>query len=201
MIYNCKQASDEWFKLREKRLTASHGQAIATADKGLDTYINDKILELIVGRENYTNADIERGNEIEPIARITYEFKTGNKVKEVGFITPDNEFEKWIGISPDGLVGYDGGVEFKARNNKIHLAILRTGKIDTKTIWQIQMSLLVTKCLWWDFGSYNPNFNTELFIKRVYPDLAAFKKLENGFKIGIEKFKVLLNDPKIQAEL
>lgn len=43
---------------------------------------------------------IERGHELEPIAKAKYEDLTWNKVEEVGFITS----EDYLGLSPDGII-------------------------------------------------------------------------------------------------
>lgn len=200
MIYECKQGSLEWFALREYRLTASHAQAISANGKGLITYVDSKILELIVGKKEFINKDIDRGNELEPIARIDYEFKHNCTVREVGFISYD-KYETRIGVSPDGLINDDGGAEFKARNDEIHLRLLKDGKFDSKTIWQCQQNLLVTGRKWWDAVSFNPHFTQSSFTKRIYPDKEKFAKLELGFIAGIKMFNDLLANETIKKEI
>jgi len=89
VIYDkIEQGTEEWFSVRKGRMTASCARAIGNNGKGLETYI----LELVADyystgeKEQYTNEHIERGNELEPIARSVYELETGRKVDEVGFI-------------------------------------------------------------------------------------------------------------------
>src|ERR1035437_1041332 len=122
-IYNCEQKSEEWFKLREFKMTASHAQAIGNGKAGLETYITEMMAEhySTAPKENFTSKDTERGNELEEFAREMYELETDNEVKQVGFI----EESKYVGCSPDGLVGQDGLVEFKALNDVGHYKLIR----------------------------------------------------------------------------
>lgn len=50
--------------------------------------------------------------------------------------------------------------------------------IDSDYVWQIQMSLWVTKRKWWDFLAYNPNYEKSSIPFRIYPDPEKFAKLE-----------------------
>jgi len=198
MIHNVEQGTEEWHQLRKLRLTASHGQEISANGKGLETYVKNKILESFIEVERYTGKDMERGNQLEPIARQKYEFEHNLTVQEVGFISAG----KYIGYSPDGLVNDDGLIEIKARNDRIHLDLLMTEKIDTKTIWQMQMGMLITNRKWCDFISYNKNFRKHsMFQKRVYPDPKAFNKLRTGIASGTKMLKELLSNKIIQAEI
>jgi len=199
-IHNFEQLSDDWFDIRKGKMTASHAQAIATAGGGLDTYLKNMMAEFYSSgiKEHFSNKDTDRGNELEPQARILYELETGIDVDEVGFI----EFDKYTGISPDGLVKKNGGVEIKCLNDNNHFNMTIEGikSIESKYMWQIQMSLYLTKRDWWDYVGYNPNFEKSLLIYRILPDLEKFKKLENGIKIGkarIKEIKELYSNIKI----
>jgi len=195
------QQTEEWHELKKLKMSASHAQAIGNYGAGLKTYINDLILDAIRPRDSFSNHHMERGNELEPLARQAYEMSNDCIVTEVGFIL-HNEY---CGCSPDGLVmngeEMDGGIEIKARDDKEHLRLLEGGKIDTKTVWQIQMNLLITGAKWWDFISYNPNFKRSSIIRRVFPDNKQFNEL----RIGIEKGKAMLieklNSEAIKYEL
>lgn len=194
---NIIQQTPEWYAIKRGKMSASHATAIGNAGKGLNTYILEIVESMICGNDGFSNKDMERGNELEPIARKTYEFETGNIVKQIGFI----EYNDYVGCSPDGLVNDDGGLELKARNNKIHLSLLLTDKVDSSTIWQMQMNMLISGRNWWDFGSYNPNFKQSLYLKRFYPDEDYFSRLKKGFEIGEKKLKELLANKRIQFEL
>lgn len=195
-IHYMPQGSQEWFDIRKLKLTASHATAIGNNGKGLDTYCDEIVLEAIAPKEPYTNADIERGNELEQIARTTYEFTNDVQIEQVGFI----EHNPFVGCSPDGLLS-DGGIEIKARNNKIHYSLLKNDDVDSSVIWQMNMCMLISERGWWDFCSYNPNFKQSLYIKRFYADQSIFDKLLKGFETGERKIKEILSLDVIKNEL
>lgn len=198
VFHNVEQGTEEWHKLRELKMTGSNAQAIATAGKGLETYIKSLITEAIAGRKDrYYGADMKRGHELEPIAVAKYEFEKNVDVIQIGFA----EYSKYLGYSPDGLVGEEGLIECKARNNDIHLGLLLTGKVDTKTEWQMQMGMLLLNRKWCDFISYNPNFKKSIFIKRFYPSSEMQNKLKKGFYEGEKMIKELLSNEVIKFEL
>ena len=195
VIHDVEQGSDIWLGLRKGRMTASHAQAIGANGAGLKTYIHEVVAEyLSCGEvEQFTNKHIERGNELEPIARNIYELSTGNKVEEVGFI----EHSDYVGCSPDGLIGEDGGLEIKCPADKTYLYLLLNKKIKSDYDWQIQMNLLITGREWWDYMAYNPNFKQDKVIIRVYPDKAKHEKLLDGFKEGETLIKNILERIKL----
>lgn len=54
---------------------------------------------------------MRRGTDFEPLVCAVYESYRNVEVQHVGFVI-DYEHD-WLGVSPDGLVGDDGSVEFK----------------------------------------------------------------------------------------
>jgi len=190
-ISQCKQGSEEWFEKRKGHLTASHGQTIAANGKGLESYVIALLSEKYSSAqtERYTNDDMARGVDLEPVARSIYELTTGNEVEEVGFI----EFDKYTLISPDGLIGKDGGVEFKCLNDTNHVKAILFGEkaIDKKYLWQVQMSLLLTKRKYWDLVLFNPNFSQSMLIFRITKDEAMHDKLKKGLSKGKQLIKEL----------
>jgi putative phage-type endonuclease len=187
-VYDCQQGTPEWFECRKGRLTASTAQAIASNGKGLETLVYEIMAEAYSkNTEHYTNEDMERGHELEDMARNLYTLETGNVVEQVGFI----ERDEYVGCSPDGLIGEEGGLEIKCPNDKNHLYTAITGEYDKKYYWQVQMTLLITGRKWWDLVFFNPNLPKELIIKRLIPESQAFDKLEAGIKKGIELIKII----------
>lgn len=182
------QGTDDWLEMRIGKMTASHATAIRANGKGLDTYCK-KIVSEMHGtvEESYTSKDMERGNEMEPIGRAIYEMETGFDVYEVGCI--ENDKYKTALASPDGLVGTDGGIEIKARNNEKHLSLI-LGDEKEIPFDQIQFTLMITGRKWWDFISVNTNYEKSIFVKRILPDLEMFKK----FEIGLEKGRKLIDE-------
>jgi hypothetical protein len=122
------------------------------------------------------------GTEIEPQARLMYEFMTDNDVEEVGFIVhpgiPD------AGASPDGLVGDDGLVEIKCPNTATHIDYLLTSTIPDKYIKQMQFQMACTARGWCDYVSFDPRMpmNLQIKIERVTRDEALIIGIEEAVK-------------------
>lgn len=192
-IHNIDQGTEEWFKVRLGKLTASTAQAIASQGKGLETLCYQKAAEILSGtsEDSYTNPDIDRGNEQENLARSSYEMETGNIVKQIGFC----ELDEFIGASPDGLVGDDGLVEIKCQKNSVYVKTLYTKKIDTKYVWQMQMQMLITGRKWCDFVVFNENFK-DLIIIRVDRDEKKIEKISAGLQTGKAKIQEILEGCK-----
>ena len=158
------QGSDDWLALRCGLLTASEMKLIITPTlKGAS---NDKekghLYELLAQRitryvaPQYVSDDMLRGREDE--FEALEEYRTAYApVDVVGFVTND----KWgftIGYSPDGLVGDDGQIECKSRNQKYQVRTLidyvSADSIDPDFMIQAQTGLLVTERKWCDLVSY-----------------------------------------------
>jgi len=188
-IYTFEQGSEEWFSARLAKFTASTAQAIATAGKGLETLVYKKLAEKLTNKapEAYSNEDIERGHELEAMARDAYELETGNIVEQVGFC----ELNEYVGASPDGLVK-DGLVEIKCKNDVNFIKERLSDEIESAHRWQMQMQMYVTDRKWCDYVVFNPNFEKSLVIKRLKRDEEAIKKIKLGLDKGIKMFKDLL---------
>lgn len=195
-VYNFPQKSEEWYKIREQYpLTASNAQAIGNQGKGLETLVNEVLAKkhsIQDFEKRYTNEDLERGIELEPLARSIYELRTGQKVEEVGFVT-DEEISKVGGASPDGVIGdFEGLVEIKSFNNEKHFDLIcqlkETGifEVESKYYWQMQQQLLITGAEWCDYVAFNPNYKESLLIQRISRDEEKIEKIKQGLKLGEE---------------
>lgn len=133
-------------------------------------------LALTIAAERITGHVIEtpmtramwRGREEEPLARDAYT-EHYEAVEEVGFITA--ETATWrIGYSPDGLVGDNGLIEIKSREQQVQVRHVLDGDVPPENMAQIQTGLLVTRRDWCDYVSYSSGM--ALWGVRVYPDAA-----------------------------
>lgn len=176
------QGSEEWDEIRAPRMTASHATAIGAMGAGLKTYAKQIVMrEFKIETSSYHGKDMERGEQLEPYAILAYEMVTGLDTREVAFVTND-DFPN-SGCSPDALVGDDGGIEAKARNNEKHMALI-LGETKEIPVNQIQHCLMITARKWWDFISYNENHPHPLFIKRIFPDKDHHARLAKGLIAG-----------------
>jgi putative phage-type endonuclease len=168
-----EQRSEDWFLQRLGKATASKFNIIMAGPKyaGWKNYRADLVTERLTGMRNdfYQSAEMQWGTDTEPLARLFYSLKTGNQVEEVGFI------EHPIlatGASPDGLIGEDGGVEYKCPNTATHIATLRTGKVPSIYMPQVMGGMWMTGRNWWDFVSFDPRLteNAKMIILHVKRD-------------------------------
>ena len=186
-IYNFEQRTEDWYNIRKGKMTASNAETIIANGKGLETYIYNLMAEYYSSaeKENYINADMQRGIDLEPEARLEFEFYTGLDVQEVGFV----EYNDFIGVSPDGLIGDDGLIEIKCPNDSIYFKLLLSNNIKPEYIAQMQMQMYVTDRQYCYFVSYNPNFEKSLYIKKINRDEEMIDKLKKGLERGTQLIK------------
>ena len=175
-----EQRTEEWFAQRIGKVTASRvADVMATIKSGeaatRKNYRMQLVCERLTGKkeESFTNSHIERGIELEPVARSMYEINNNFFVKEVGFI--EHATIPMSGCSPDGLVGDDGLIEIKCPTVANHIESitgLPVGTVPSKYIPQIQWQMACTGRDWCDYVSFNNELpdNLQLFVKRVYRD-------------------------------
>lgn len=188
IIYNdIIQGTPEWFALRCGKFTASTFSDLfmAKSTKGYNEAINRVVFERITGEvpESYSNEYMERGKELEPAARQSYELETFNKIREIGFI----EFDEWIGGSPDGLVGEDGILEIKVPKWSTLISYILDGAIPKDYMLQMQGNLLVSGRQWCDFYVWHPKFMP--ILRRVNRDETIIAEIQIKLKEVIEEAK------------
>lgn len=200
-----EQRTDAWREQRAGKITAScFGDATAMTDvepgaayKSGPRKGQPKVAESTAARETYMRvvafertAGIAKheiggkalnwGTDIEAFAREAYELATGNIVTESGFLThPQYDF---IGASPDGLIGSDGGLEMKCpHDEQVHIKTILHGMPD-EHIPQVMGNMLVSGRKYWDFVSFDPRQSSDLrlYIQRIYRDDIYITKLLTG---------------------
>lgn len=200
-----EQRTDEWFKERLGKVTASRvADVIARTKSGYSTSRANYMAELICERltgvrgDTFQSAAILWGVEQEANARTAYEVSTGALVVETGFI-PHKRINL-SGASPDGLVGEEGLVEIKAPLSSTHIETLLGGSIPGKYITQMQWQMACTGRQWCDFVSYDPRLpdNMQLFIKRVPRDAAMIDQLETEVLTFLDELDWKIRDLKNQ---
>lgn len=161
-----EQRSNEWFKARLGKVTASNlSNVIAMTKSGESAYRRNYRHQLVTERltgkvtQIYVNQAMQHGIDTEDEARDFYVFKHAN-VDEVGFI--DHPTIDMAGASPDGLVGDDGLIEIKCRQPQNHTETLISHKIPNNYKLQMFWQMACTGRRWCDYVSYCPSFPEEL---------------------------------------
>lgn len=127
----------------------------------------------------YTTDAMWRGILEEPIARDLYS-QHHAPVAECGFLVKDFGGFK-LGLSPDGLVGNDGGIEIKSRGSKKQVQTVLSGTVPPENVAQIQAALLATGRDWWDYVSFSSGM--ALYVIRVYPDARWHKAITDAVRL------------------
>ncbi|NBQ17170.1 exonuclease [bacterium] len=173
------QGSQEWHDLRLGKITASKIADILAVGRSGESisrknYKLDLIRERITGKrtEGYINGHMERGIELEPLARATYEVLKNVTVNQVAFV--EHPTINMAGASPDGLIDHDGLLEIKCPKPENHVDhLLNNGaNLIAKYNPQVQWQLACTKRQWCDLVSFDPDMHPELqlFVTRIYRD-------------------------------
>ena len=195
---DCEQGSEEWLKARLGIPTATGFENIVTAtgkkSNGQIKYMAELIEESILGLQDNTCRSnfMERGNQLEPLARSAYEFITGNDVIQVGGVYLDEHKE--VMVSPDGLIPeLKKGLELKCPKMSTHIRYLLEGGVPAEYIIQVQANLWVTGYDTWDFVSYCPEYQKQTIYlytaKRDEVLMKAFDKLIPQFLNTLRAYK------------
>lgn len=166
METSASQRTDEWFKARLGKVTASRiADLMAKTKTGYSTsrqnYLSQLVAERLTGKplDSYSNAAMQWGTETEPLARAAYENAMGIFVMETGFhLHPEIDD---AGASPDGLIENDGLIEIKCPNTATHIETLLLRDIPHKYVLQMQWQMACTNRAWCDFVSYDPRMPVE----------------------------------------
>lgn len=201
-IVTAPQRSQEWRQARAGRVTGSQAKnVIATIQKGEAAGRRDYRAQLVLERltgipqdGDYVNADMQRGIDLEPMARAAYESQTGAYVRETGFLAAD---DLMVGCSLDGDIdGMEGILELKVPRSANHLRHVKAyqqspNAAPAEHVAQITHNLWVSGAKFCDFASFDDRFppHLQLIVIRVMRDedaIAAYAKKVEAFLAEVE---------------
>lgn len=193
-----EQGTEEWFAARLGKVTASRiSDVMAKTKSGPSASRRNYMMQLLCERltgereESYTNAAMQRGVDLEPLARARYEIEIDSIVEEVALIDHPTIFMS--AASPDGLVGEAGMLEIKCPNTAQHVACIETGKADPKYIKQMNWQMACANRLWCAFVSFDDRMPEELqfFCVEVERDDELIKEMESEVVKFLEELDAL----------
>lgn len=189
-----EQGTEEWHKARLGKVTASRvADVMAKTRSGYaasrKNYMAELLCQRLTGKreEGFTNAAMQRGTEMEPIARSHYEVENDVLVDETGLV--DHPSIAGFAASPDGLVSDDGLLEIKCPNTATMLEFLQTEKIPAKYQSQMTAQMLCTGRRWCDFVMFDDRLPEHLAYRCVrfaLCDTAADEMVEEVTKFLTE---------------
>ena len=192
------QGSDEWFKVRNGKITASKLSDLMKKTKyGESTYKTRLRMELAIERitgksasPNFMNQAMHDGVEREPDARTLFEAMTGKEVALCGSF--DHPEIVNTSASPDGLIrGENAVLEIKCPTHVTHAKNLLSDKMPKNYEYQVQWQMACTESDYAYFASYHPDFPPELRLKvvKVLRDNIMILEIEDAvrqFDIEVE---------------
>jgi len=166
-VFQIEQRSDEWHNLRRGVITGTKLEKLMVKDNQL---LVDKIVAELYSDEKeefFINEKMQRGIDMEYVAKIHYSEQTFSEIFEVGFCLSS----RWhfLGLSPDGFVGSNGAIEIKCPDTSTHVKYIRENSLPKDYLWQVVNYFLVNEDLeWLDFVSFDDRFTLKpLHIIRI----------------------------------
>lgn len=158
--YDIEQGTENWFRIK-------YGKVGGSTSKGLfvpsDTLLLELLAEMtepfVLDDDTYESADMTRGKELEPYARLE-----GEKYAGVKFLVPgwlQCEEIPLLGISPDGITKDETfTIEIKCPGAKRHIETVYNNEIPRDNIHQSLHYFTVNpKCEKHLFVSFRPESN------------------------------------------
>lgn len=205
-VIRCEQGSQEWHEARAGVITASRfteararlksGPSKGDFTKAGHDYAFALAVERISGQPldegGFEPWEARRGHELEPEARSLHEFEAGVTVERAGFVVSDcGRF----GASADGLIGEDGGAEYKCFISPAKVREIVLSRDVSPYLDQVQGGLWITERAWWDFCLYCPALapvgrgltwfrveRDEAYIADLVADLRVFDELVESYR-------------------
>ena len=202
-----EQRTDEWFKMREGRFTASQisrllgKETLKTTQKSIKTYAMESAIDEMFGREpepEFLPKDMQRGIDLEPLA-----FKKFSELMEADFVEVSEcgffPLGEHSGASPDGLVGDTSILEIKCpqRAKFFRYVINGENEIDLKYMAQMQMQMLCTDTNLCYFMNYIIDKGQERWhIIEVQRDEDMIEVIKSRIDMAIEYKTQFINEIK-----
>lgn len=198
-----KQGSDEWKEFRHGKIGGSTaGKIMTKLDKPVTEcaefyqILAENMEDFDPFTNDYISFDMQRGNELEPLAREEYERIYDVKVEQFGWIEQDNN---WIGISPDGwMPELKKAIEIKCPAANTHVKyMLNKNEFFEDYVWQIVHNFLVLEIYSIDCISYRPeNRYCSLVVNTVTLDteIKISAKITKKVSELVEMEKIRLNE-------
>lgn len=207
IIRNIAQGSPEWMALRVGKIGGSRISDLLTEGRSGNEsltkrkYKNELIRERLTGRklDTYKTPAMQRGIDLEPMARAWYEVKYNTFVDQVAIVLhPTIEGGQ---CSPDGVVETTNSlIEIKIPNPENHLDNILTGGKQLEQYYdQVQWQLAcMPEKEFCDLVSYDPEMPDHLqgFVKRIYRDDEYINNMQNAVIAFLSEIETIVNNLK-----
>lgn len=206
IIRDIVQGSPEWMALRVGKIGGSRIADLLTEGRSGESltrrkYKNELIRERLTGRklDTYKTPAMQRGIDLEPMARAWYEVHNNVFVDQVAIVL--HPFIEGGQCSPDGIVESTNSlIEIKIPNPENHLDnILTSGKqleqYHDQVMWQLACMPEKEFC---DLISFDPEMPDHLqgFVKRIYRDDEYIQIMQDKVISFLAEIETIVNNLK-----
>jgi len=194
-----EQGSEAWKLLKVGKVSASRmADLLAKTKSGASAsrakYMAQLLCERMTGQptEFFTTAAMQRGTEIEPIARAAYEAENLTSVEQIAWV--EHPTIPFSGCSPDGLVGEHGLIEIKCKEIHNHLDSILNDRIDPDHQAQMMWQMCVTGRQWCDYVCFDDRApeGLQLFVKRLHRDEEKIKNMEDEVRTFLKDLENMI---------
>ena len=181
-----EQGTPEWHQMRLGKVSASRmADLLAKTKTGFSAsrakYMAQLLCERMTGQptEFFITPAMQRGTEIEPVARAAYEAENLVSVEQVAWV--EHPTISLAGCSPDGFVGEHGLIEIKCKEIHNHLDSILNDRIDPDHQAQMMWQMACTGRQWCDYVCFDDRApeGLQLFVKRLHRDEEKIKQMED----------------------
>jgi hypothetical protein len=208
IIRDVIQGSPDWMALRIGRIGGSRVADLLTEGRsGAESltrrkYKNEIIREKLTGLKltTYKTPAMQRGIDLEPLARAWYEVKHNVFVDQVAIVK--HPTIKDAQCSPDGIIFADKPylIEIKVPSPENHLDNILTGgkqleQYIDQAMWQLACMPEMEFC---DIVSFDPEMpdNLKGFVKRIYRDDEYIKTMEDKVILFLQEVETTITNLK-----
>jgi hypothetical protein len=208
IIRDVIQGSPDWMALRIGRIGGSRVSDLLTEGRsGAESltrrkYKNEIIRERLTGLKlnTFKTPAMQRGIDLEPLARAWYEVKNNVFVDQVAIVKHPTIQDAQC--SPDGIIFADKPylIEIKVPSPENHLDNILTGgkqleQYYDQAMWQLACMPEMEFC---DLISFDPEMPDHLkgFVKRIYRDDEYIKTMEDKVILFLQEVETTITNLK-----
>jgi len=149
-----RQGSPEWKDEKLGAITGTRAHDLISSNVTRRTLMALLIRELVTANtKEFFKQSLQEKLEIEPEAASYYSLMNNVIVThQDAYIV--SEISPMLAVSPDGLVGDDGGFECKRLDDENHIKMLLGMDPEKKYVHQCHWNMYITGRQWWDLFYY-----------------------------------------------
>ena len=195
-----EQGTPEWHQIRLGKVSASRmAELLAKTKTGAFAasrakYMAQLLCERMTGEptEFFTSQAMQRGVDVEPVARAAYEAENLTSVEQVAWV--EHPTIPFSGCSPDGLVGEHGLIEIKCKEIHNHLDSILNDRIDPDHQTQMMWQMACTGRKWCDYVCFDDRApeGLQLFIKRLERNDELIQKMEDEVRTFLKDLESMI---------